>query len=407
MGLGNSRNASIGSNQTSGKRGKDKSNVGVVFKVILDIDDALLDIKEIPEVEKAKYIGAIQYRLQSSNEKNENELPLAIPYNSNYTSLPVKNEVVRIITVAGAGLQYERVVTAATPNVSGNSNIISKSYIKDKGPDSSKGSDYNKVQKTGVSRSQQSDTESSDSYGEYFEADLNIHKLRLYEGDTFIESRFGQSIRFSGYNNPDQKLYPTITIRNGESGQSLITPIGKSTEEDINNDGNIIFLGSRDYLLPYSLPTDNEHISFQNYPSELKGNQIVLNSDRIVLSAKAAEMIFVSKGDVGIITDSLFSIDATGGIDVTLDEDTNYKTNDRDINLNTGNGKVNIGDADLESLVRGETLVDLMTELIGAIEKQVFLTPSGPSATGPVNLPTFSKIKSKLNTMLSKLNKTS
>ena len=31
-------------------------------------------------------------------------------------------------------------------------------------------------------------------------------------------------------------------------------------------------------------------------------------------------MIFVSKGDVGIITDSLFSIDATGGIDVTLDD---------------------------------------------------------------------------------------
>jgi len=48
-----------------------------------------------------------------------------------------------------------------------------------------------------------------------------------------------------------------------------------------------------------------------------------------------------------------------GGIDVTLDEDTNYKTKDKDINLNTGNGKVNIGDADLESLVRGETLVDL------------------------------------------------
>ncbi len=407
MGLGSSRNSSMGSNSKSNVRRKDKSSVGIVFKVILDIDDPLLDVKQIPEVEKAKYIGAIQYRLQSSNEKNEKKLPLAIPYNSNYTALPVKNEIVRIITVNGAGLQYERVVTSATPNVSGDSNVISKSTTKDKGPDTSKGSDYSKVQQTGVSRSAQKDTENSDNYGEYFNSDLSIHKLRVFEGDNLIESRFGQSIRFSGYNNPDKELYPTITIRNGESGESLSNPTGKVTEEDINKDDNIIFLGSRDFLLPYNLPTDNAHISFANYPSELKGNQIVLNSDRIILSAKAAEMVFVSKGDFGIITDSLFSIDSTGGIDVTLDDDTNYKTNDRNINFNTGNGKVNIGDVSLESLVRGETLVDLMSQLISAIEQQVFLTPSGPSATGPVNKPTFSKIKSQLNTMLSTLNKTS
>ena len=407
MGLGSSRNSSMGSNSKSSVRRKDKSSVGIVFKVILDIDDPLLDVKQIPEVEKAKYIGAIQYRLQSSNEKNEKKLPLAIPYNSNYTALPVKNEIVRIITVDGAGLQYERVVTSSTPNVSGDSNIISKSTTKDKGPDKAKGSDYSKVQQTGVSRSSQKDTENSDNYGEYFNSDLSIHKLRVFEGDNLIESRFGQSIRFSGYNNPDKELYPTITIRNGESGESLSNPTGKVTEEDINKDDNIIFLGSRDFLLPYNLPTDNAHISFANYPSELKGNQIVLNSDRIILSAKAAEMVFVSKGDFGIITDSLFSIDSTGGIDVTLDDDTNYKTNDRNINFNTGNGKVNIGDVSLESLVRGETLVDLMSQLISAIEQQVFLTPSGPSATGPVNKPTFSKIKSQLNTMLSTLNKTS
>jgi|SaaInl0LU_22_DNA_1037365.scaffolds.fasta_scaffold03402_2 hypothetical protein len=406
MGIGSSRDISIGSNQKIDIRPNDKSSVGVVFKVILDIDDELLDIKEIPENEKAKYIGAIQYRLQSSNEKSENDLPIAIPYNSNYTALPLKNEVVRIIRVDGVGLQYERVVTSATPNVSGDSNIISKSTTKDKGPNQTNASDYNKVQKTGVSRSTQSDNVSTDTYGEYFESDLNIHKLRIFEGDTFVESRFGQSIRFSGYNNPDQKLYPTITIRNDENGESRATPIGKTTIEDINKDGNIIFLGSRSHLLPYTLPTENEHISFKNYPSELKGNQIVLNSDRIVLSAKAAEMILVSKKDVGIITDSLFSIDATGGIDVTLDGDTNYKTNDRDINLNTGNGKVNIGDQNLESLVKGETLVNLMTELISAIEVMTHITPSGLSAP-PLNVASFTKVKTSLKTMLSNLNKTS
>tara|TARA_B110000503_G_scaffold87928_1_gene133402 strand:- start:656 stop:1876 length:1221 start_codon:yes stop_codon:yes gene_type:complete len=406
MGLGNSRNISVGSNQSIGTRSKDKSNVGVVFKVILDIDDELLDIKEIPDGEKSKYIGAIQYRLQSSNEKNENELPIAIPYNSVFTSLPVKNEVVRIITVDGVGLQYERVSTSPTPNVSGDSNIISKSYTKDKGPSGSKSSDYTKVQTTGISRSKQSDSESNDTYGEYFESDLNIHKLKVYEGDSYIESRFGQSIRFSGYNNSENELNPTITIRNGENAESKQSDSPSTTLEDINKDGNIIFLGSGEHLLPYTLPTENTYDSFSTYPSELKGNQIVLNSDRIILSAKAAEMIFVSKKDVGFITDGKFSIDATDGIDVTLEDVTNINTNDNDINLNSGNGKINIGDQNLEPLVKGDTLLKLLTELITAIEVMTHITPSGLSAP-PLNVSSFTKIKGELKTMLSNLNTTS
>jgi len=48
-----------------------------------------------------------------------------------------------------------------------------------------------------------------------------------------------------------------------------------------------------------------------------------------------------------------------------------------------------------------------MEELIDAIVQQVYLTPSGPSATGPTNVPKFNSIKSKLKSALSELNKTS
>ena len=34
----------------------------------------------------------------------------------------------------------------------------------------------------------------SKQYGDYFEADEKIHRLKLYEGDTLLESRFGQSM---------------------------------------------------------------------------------------------------------------------------------------------------------------------------------------------------------------------
>ena len=402
MGLSNSRNVSIGGNQSISSNNSKGSSAAVVFHVILDIDDALLDTKQIEEIDKAQYVGAIQCRLQSSQETNENRLPIALPYNSNYTSLPLKNEIVRIISVPGGGLQYERVINSGTPNVSGTSDIISSTYTRDSGPKSIKSSDYSKVQATGVSRSSNKESTDNDNYGEYFIADLSVHKLKLYDGDSLIESRFGQSVRFSGYNNPENEYNPTITIRNGENGESLANSLGTDTEEDINKDGNIIFLGSGDHLLKYTLPTENTYASFFNYPSELKGNQIVLNSDRIILSAKTAEMIFVSKKDTGFITDGQFSIDATDGINITTTDTIEIDTTDNDIKFDIGEATMFLGtDGELEKAVKGDTLQALLEKLIDLISQQVFLTPSGPSATGPVNIAEFSSLKSKIKTMLS------
>ncbi len=104
---------------------------------------------------------------------------------------------------------------------------------------------------------------------------------------------------------------------------------------------------------------------------------------------------------------SLSSIDNKLGVNVNVGDNTNYTTNDRDINFNTGNGKINLGNKELEPIVKGQKLVDILKELIDTIVAQVYLTPSGPTATGPTNLADFNSIKSRLNTILSELNKTS
>jgi hypothetical protein len=57
-------------------------------------------------------------------------------------------------------------------------------------------------------------------------------------------------------------------------------------------------------------------------------------------------------------------------------------------------------------MVKGQQLVDVLGALIDAIGQMQFLTPSGPSAIGPVNSADFGKIKSTLNGILSKLNQT-
>lgn len=405
MAIGNQRQQSIQSNQNKRHFKKGDKRSGVVYEVVLDEDNTLIDEVEVDNP-TTRLVGAIRFRLTTDTASNTGKLQTAYPKNLNFKSLPLKNEIVTITTGATGNFFYERSGTELTPNNNADATTIKTTFGTDDKAKTKSSSTYQSVSSTGIARSTNDDSNDYDGYGDYFETDEFVHKLKLYEGDSYIESRFGQSIRFSGYNNPENELNPTITIRNGENAESRENDESFTTTEDINKDGNIIFLGSGEHLLPYTLPTENSRTSFRNYPSELKGNQIVLNSDRIVLSAKAAEMIFASKKDVGFITDGLFSIDSTQGIDVTLDGDTNYTTNDRNVNINSGNGKINLGDTNLESLVKGETLVQLMTELIEAIEVMTVVTPAGTS-TPPVNLASFSKVKSQLRTMLSNLNKTS
>ena len=238
----------------------------------------------------------------------------------------------------------------------------------------------------------------------------------MYEGDTLIESRFGQSIRFSAYNNSDNEFSPTIILRNSESGESLKKIFGESTEEDVNRDGSIIVLSANQYQLPFQPGTVDDKGSsdfetkpntFKSYPSKLIGDQILINSGRIILSAKSGEMLFYSKKNYGFISDGSMSIDNQGGIDISVGDNINIITNDRDINFVTGNGTMFFGSQDLEPMVKGQQLVDILSELIDAITQQTYLTPSGPSAVGPTNISQFGSIKSKLNNILSRLNQTS
>lgn len=397
------RNSNITANQNKFHRSKDKTAMGVVYKVILDVDDPLLDDLEIDDLSKPQYIGAIEFRLNSTVTKSDDEPSIAFPKDNNNISLPTINEVVRITNSEGGGFLYQRTTTSASPNTNADNSEIKLTSKKESGSTGNTSSDYSRVQSTGIVRSQGSDDNSDFSkLGNYFESQPDIHKLKLYEGDNIIESRFGQSIRFSGYNNADNIFSPSITIRNGENGESLSSGEGKSTEEDINKDGGIICLSSGDRLLNYSLPVTNTKESFLNYPNELKGNQILLNSDRLIFSARTAEMIFVSKKDVGFVTDGQFSIDATGGINVTTDASIFVDTKDKDFNIDIGNGTIFLGtDGELEAAPKGETLVALLGEMLDLIVQQIYVTPAGPTSPGPTNVAQFSALKSKLNSMLS------
>ena len=251
---------------------------GVVYEVLTDVSSETAKSKGLGT---SVTIGCIRFRQLSDNSININnveQLSIAYPLDKNSLTLPTRNEIV-IIHSFGGNKHYSRIGGDVTPNLNANTDLISKKFDTEIKVDSSNDAgNYQNVSSTGIVRTNKnSGTSDFDGYGEYFTDNSNIHKLKLYEGDTLLESRFGQSIRFSGYNNSENKFAPTITIRNGENPDSLQSEIGTSTEENINKDGNIIFLGSGERLLEWTLPTKNKKESFIDYPSELKGNQILLS----------------------------------------------------------------------------------------------------------------------------------
>lgn len=352
-------------------------------------------------------VGCVIARRLSDKVTAEEKLPIYYPQNSTNLDLPIVGETIEIV-----GRYYRRIPVKFLNQGSASKNAGKKQFDGYDESSGNKASSYSSVSQTGTTQST-SNSKTEAKYGDYFEIN-NVNRLKLYEGDNLFQSRFGQSIRFSGYNNSDNILSPTIIIRNRQNSKSLNDlKIGDITEENIIDDGSTIAITSGEYLSDFTPGTTDTPLEttpevFDDYPSELKGDQILINSGRIILSSKESEMIFFSKGNYGFVSDGKFSIDnGNDGASMNFNGDVRITTNDNNTFILGGAGEIYLNTEETtEPIARGQTLIDLLEELINAINKQVFSTPSGPTAVGPNNKGDFNKIKSKLDTILSTLNYT-
>ena len=383
---------------------------GIVTEVILDENNQLIKDGKVPQYGKIGHIKFIPMNKNSVFTENN----FAAPLDKNFNTLPIKNEKVDILT-SSTGYFYRRSNDNATPNIDTSDDMLER-FFSGNSKEDNNSSDYQSTANTGIANKSSKETGESKGFGEVFEDKQNdIHPLRYYEGDTLVESRFGQSIRFSGYNNEDGTLSPTIILRNRENDVSQNdTEFGSTTNEDVNRDGSTIVLSSLNYKLDFqpgvvddggSSNFDNKPNSFTDYPSELIGDQILINSGRVIISAKESEMIFYSKGNYGFISDGGLSIDNKGGITANIEDDSIFTTNNKDFTIETGaNGEIHLGNGSGEEpLVKGDQLVDVLSQLIDAINQMTHPTPAGPSGP-PVNAPKFAAIAGKLKTILSTKN---
>ena len=379
---------------------KFKTDIGIVYDVVLDETGNNKDIE---------VIGAIRFRFNDDLNQTSDSLQYALPYDKNLQTLPVINEQVHIIK-NGLGYYYQRIQPDQTPNNSAFINQISFKFENNKNSNMSDSTNIDKYKKFEVHKTPVSNkkvTTQYNKFGNYFNNVSGIHKIKLYEGDTILQSRFGQSLRFSAYNNNKNTFSPTIILRNVESTLNQSKDINTTVEEDINKDGSVLVMSSNQYQLPFTSTNTTKPDSFTDYPDKLIGDQILLNSGRLIFSAKSGELIFHSKKNYGFISDGGMSIDNKGGLDISVNDNINIDTNNRDILFKTGNGAIFLGDNNLEPLVKGNELKKIFEELIIAILSQTFKTPSGPTAVGPENFNDFIAISDKLANMMSKTNQTS
>ena len=439
----------------------------IVLDVILDENHPefknnkhLVDTRNIPANYKNEqpsvkdidfsYIGACKVRLCFSQQGIEkSKLSWAFPLESTgVVEYPLLNEVVIVVKYLDR-LFYSRKLNLNGfinqesnfrlekffGNNDGNANLVGNNDVtteKEKGPTSLNA--YKKIANTQV----------KGALGSYFLANSKIRKIRRFEGDTVFESRHGQSIRFSAYDenrNNDKGIYtdykgdstvnkpnegcgnPMILIRNRQRKLSIDTPItvhdklpnipvitphqknvGGIIEEDINHDGSSIYITSgltktkwrtTVYKSIFQAGQEEQPLyspegstAFKFDIENLDGDQIVINSDRLILSSRFGESLHFSKERYGIVTDSEYTVDAHDQIVLT----TNNKTVINSPAIYLGQyGETN------EPALLGQTTVDWLYDLCNWILNHVHPYPhvhdNSPGPTGDKTQEPYQNIK--------------
>ena len=226
-------------------------------------------------------------------------------------------------------------------------------------------------------------------------------------GDYLIEGRHGNSVRVGSRSND-----PYIFISNKRgylnkfeslSDGSLITITSNGTLAqhfsgyyDVNTEENISgFQLSSDGVENNTYPIGLIHSDLNNGADiqdtiyGYDGNQMLLHSDRITLNSKLDDIFVSSIKDIHIGAGEKLSINASMSLNILSD------------NVNIGNSNK----ATMESMVLGDSLLELLTELVEALNGAASLFYGSPlPLVDSTNAPLATKmtsIQQKLNNILS------
>lgn len=233
-------------------------------------------------------INGVFYRTLSSAklEEDDTQLRFAFCSNVNIKRVPLKNEIVEIVS-----LPSERRSTGPGST---------KPYWRQIIPI------WNHPHHNAYPDTiQYEDQESQAEFGDYFEETDKVNPLQLFPGDLSIEGRHGQSIRMTG-TKYDSNIWiddsnngqPLTIIRNGqkEAGSG-----DESVLEDINEDKSSIYLTS-DHTVELT-QANEKRAAWSEEPEKadkFKGSQVIINSGRLYFNAYDEHALLSAKEGIGL-----------------------------------------------------------------------------------------------------------
>lgn len=339
----------------------------------------ILDDKTRPDVFKKSgewsSIGAVYFdsiNTPSPEAPNFSKNNFALPLFPNSKTFPLENEIVYVISLPNNNIQsnvndisyyYFQPVNIWNSN---HHNAIPNSILNSTLP-ASQQRDYQQTSIGAVRRVTDGGTEII--LGNTFKERLNIKSIQPFEGDVIHEGRWGQSMRFGSTVNDSAVL--NSWSKAGENGSPIfILRAGQYDDgkdpwipqvEDINKDISPIYATSTQNIpIEVSSKIYNSYNKAPEEPDKFKGEQIILNSGRLLFNTKTDSILFSSKKTINLNSVESVNIDSPTFI--------------------ASSTKVFLGSKDAtEPIILGNTFLNdlkqLLTALInltGVVEKNVF-----------------------------------
>ena len=324
-------------------------------------------------------MGGILYEeLDNPGNQTLESLSFAKPLYSNISFLPLVNEIVYIISMpdptvaenisAGKQFYYFQTVNLwnnihhnALPNTLANNSTNAQNY-----------------ESTEAGVEVQSDESINDiNLGLTFQERVGIRNLQPYEGDVLIEGRWGNTIRFGSTVNNSIPLNPWSN--NGVNGEPITIIKNGQTEtnddpwipqvENINTDKSSIYLTSNQQI-----PIKGARVNYSSYDSppedlnEFTGEQVLINSGRLVFNAKNDSILLGANTSINLNTQDTVNIDSKN----------KFTVNTKEIYLGSKNATepIILGDKFLKDFQKLLTNVITLTSALGTVGTPIPFVPN-------------------------------
>lgn len=359
-------------------------------------------------------IGAIFYEIV--NKSGTKSYPnFALPYDSQLKTYPLINEIVLLISLPNQSMglvsSNESYFYMSPLGIWNHPHHDAYPNVLDGINDQEQTRDYPTTTSGSVRRvtdgSTEIDLNSSNPSQNTFVEKVNIHPLLPFMGDSLLEGRHGQSLRFgstaksksekkNNWSNSGTNGDPITILKNGQP--SKVSDEGWiPITENINDDLSSIYLTSTQKL-PYNLSIEKPEkwIKSPTFPGQYILPQILLNSNQISINSKEDSILLSSKKSIGLTCED--EINLTGN-NTVLDTTNLYLGSKR------ATESVLLGDKTINTLKQITSLLKSITNVLQLDQ----MYPAGiPVPNGPLNVvsltatQTLATIEASLDSLASK-----